>query len=210
MSTKIHEAVRVPIDRLNEYISLCNIETLDDFHTRANRHLAYLSTENWRKSVREVRGSKYVLKVTGRQIRLHAVQYLTEAYTKASLNMERDFFCVDSGLNIWLNGYYAYIIPFGGAKLVQCDFEQDYHYQNQTDKPDDIPDEEWDARERKWEEVCLNDWNATRLYHAIVSFAPGEYSSLFDLELYFGLHPGVPGNNTNWKSHRRTERSSSE
>ena len=34
----------------------------------------------------------------------------------------------------------------------------DYHYQNQTDKPDDITDEDWEQREQDWSEAIGPDY----------------------------------------------------
>lgn len=34
----------------------------------------------------------------------------------------------------------------------------DYHYQNQSDKPDNITDEEWEQREKDWEEAIGPDY----------------------------------------------------
>lgn len=35
----------------------------------------------------------------------------------------------------------------------------DYHYQNQTDKPDEIPDDEWDTRKKIWNEIFDKYWS---------------------------------------------------
>ena len=35
---------------------------------------------------------------------------------------------------------------------------EDYHYQNQCDKPDDISDEEWDKRESDWNDAIGPDY----------------------------------------------------
>jgi hypothetical protein len=32
----------------------------------------------------------------------------------------------------------------------------DFHYQNQTDPPDDLSEEEWDFRSQKWDELMSN------------------------------------------------------
>jgi hypothetical protein len=34
----------------------------------------------------------------------------------------------------------------------------DYHYQNQTDQPEEISDEEWETRKEVWDKVFKDDW----------------------------------------------------
>lgn len=201
MSTKIWAAVRIPASRLNEYIALCRAHSLDKFYQEADVLFNFM---DFKKIVRDCRASPYLKKTTGRIIRWRAVESMVEAYKKGSASSQRSLFAVDSGLNIWLNGEYAYIIPVE-TSLPECDWSEDYHYQDQTDRPEDISEEEWESRSKKWDEVCLNDWNSTRLYHEIVSFsADGYFNSLWMLELHFGLHPSVQGNNSTWKPSRKT------
>ena len=42
--------------------------------------------------------------------------------------------------------------------ILQNDNFSDYHYQNQTDRPEDISDEEWQQREKYWDEAIGPDY----------------------------------------------------
>jgi hypothetical protein len=81
-------------------------------------------------------------------------------------------FNCDCGWNIWFHDGLAYVIPWGeDHRMKQLDvpgWAEEYGYWNNTDKPDDITDEEWDKRSDTWDAVCLNDWDAKRLTHDII------------------------------------------
>ena len=48
-----------------------------------------------------------------------------------------------------------YCMFFGGTRFTELLPEkfEDFHYQNSTDKPDDVSDEDWWARSSKWDEI---------------------------------------------------------
>jgi len=59
-------------------------------------------------------------------------------------------------------------------------FYTDFHYQNNSDKPDDISDEEWKFRELKWDELLPGDKFAdSGLKYDIVT---GDTLDIFDLQ----------------------------
>ena len=198
MSTKIWTAVRVPIPKLNEYLKLCRAETMKQVFEQAEWQITKMDWDAARvEAEADIAKSKYreIEQVTRR----YALRMLAEEYRKSSTNFERRIFDVDSSVNIWLDDKFAYIIPYGKTVLAEIKYAEDYHYQNQVDKPENVSNREWKAREKKWDEVALDDWNATRLQHEFVSFALTNWESLFNLELHFGLHPGHTGNNDEWK-----------
>lgn len=59
-------------------------------------------------------------------------------------------------------GRYVYVRPMAYSSRVRgvwdwldsCDFVQEYHYQDKTDRPDRIPAREWRARRRTWDRLC--------------------------------------------------------
>lgn len=53
--------------------------------------------------------------------------------------------------------YYIWNDPGYIAALTDVGFE-DYHYQNQTDPPDHIPEEEWLQRDKDWHKYYYGDW----------------------------------------------------
>ncbi len=76
-------------------------------------------------------------------------------------------------------GYY-----FDSDKKEFCDllkpFYTDFHYQNQTDPPTDVSEEEWKFRELKWDELLPGDkFSDSGLQYDIVT---GETLDIWDLE----------------------------
>ncbi len=56
-----------------------------------------------------------------------------------------------------------YCGPFEYIDFVsKNEFFEDYHYQNQTDKPDDIADKEWEEREKDWDKAIGPDYIPAR------------------------------------------------
>jgi len=58
-------------------------------------------------------------------------------------------------------------------------FYTDFHYQNQSDPPSDIPYEEWQSRGDKWDELLKDKFKDTGLTYGIVS---GDDIDIWDLE----------------------------
>jgi hypothetical protein len=57
-------------------------------------------------------------------------------------------------------------------------FYTDFHYQDQCDKPDELSDEEWDFREKKWNELVDYKFKDTGFTYGIVG---GSDFSIFSL-----------------------------
>jgi hypothetical protein len=94
-----------------------------------------------------------------------------------------DPFDIECGLNMWIHKNKTYIIPicpnFISRNLTMPAWCEDYCYWDNTDWPEGMTSREWNARRKNWENVCLQDHNATRLYHSVIE-AKGEYD-LYDL-----------------------------
>jgi len=58
-------------------------------------------------------------------------------------------------------------------------FYTDFHYQNQTDPPTDVTEEEWDFRREKWDELIDYKFKDTGLTYELVT---GDDLDIFDLE----------------------------
>jgi len=58
-------------------------------------------------------------------------------------------------------------------------FYTDFHYQNQSDRPDDISNEEWDFRCAKWDELLEDRFKETGLSYEIVT---GESFDIWEIE----------------------------
>lgn len=57
-------------------------------------------------------------------------------------------------------------------------FYTDFHYQNSSDRPSDITEEEWDFRREKWDELLKDKFKDTGLTYDIVT---GDDIDMFDL-----------------------------
>ncbi len=188
MSTKIWQAVRVPIRRLNEYLVACRLPTLARFHSKMNDHILWVKAEEVGEMARRYLNGGEDEQTTEKTMLFCKIRILTEKYRKAAKQPERDYFDVEAGLNVWQDGRYAYIVPIGRAELADEDYAVDYHYQDQTDRPEGTTARQYAARQRKWERLCLQDHNATRLYHAIVDFGnPIPVDAMMEVEKHFGL-----------------------
>ncbi len=188
MSTKIWAAVRVPIRRLNDYLLACRTPTLARFHSKMDDQMKFVTMEEVGEMARRCLKGNEDEQTTERTMLYCKVRILIEKYRKAAQRPERDYLDVEAGLNIWLDRRYAYIIPVGRAELADVDYAVDYHYQDQVDRPENVTARQYATRERKWEQLCLQDHNATRLYHAIVDFSsPTPIDAMMEIEKHFGL-----------------------
>ncbi len=193
MSTKIWKAVRVPIRRLNEYLVACHPPTLVRFHNKMDDQMKFVTAEEVGEMARRYLNGGEDEQTTERIILSCKIRVLTNKYREAARQSERNYLDVEAGLNIWQDGRYAYIVPIGRAELADADYAVDYHYQDQTDRPENITARQYAARERKWEQLCLKDHNAIRLYHAVVDFSnPMPLDAIMEVEKHFGLYGGNP------------------
>lgn len=82
-------------------------------------------------------------------------------------------FNLDTSLNIWLLNGSAYIIAYHPRSLPKMNRliakfgGYDFSYWNNSDYPKCISAKEWAERGKEWDEVCLDDWNSTRLSHEV-------------------------------------------
>lgn len=73
---------------------------------------------------------------------------------------------------------------FGNYKIQQYlvdqpDFLQDYHYQNMTDRPDDISESAWEKREQDWDEAIGPDYIPKQHGFAIELFDTNNVMGIF-------------------------------
>lgn len=178
MSTKIWTAVRVPKKNLNEYLLLCRSETMPVVVEYVEQLLKNL---NWTEFAPEVLADAEKTMAgwketdpdkKSRYRRWMMVEHLGRGEFRAAAGRSQNTaFDVSACYNIWLDKRFAYIIPYGLAVLPAASYMQDYHYQNQVDPPKNISRAKYNRREKKWEEICLNDWDATRMVYSVIDFS---------------------------------------
>lgn len=178
MSTKIYNARRVPVARLNAFIGIVR--------------RAVLKRAAWQVGKVEIDRVALKAKVDGYNDRWRKdgqeppVWLERSLWTEAALDVceaasakpERDLVAaLDCSLNVWIYGRYAYIIACGEEYLYEKvrypRWAEDYSYWNNTDAPDGITQRAWDERGKVWHRVCLGRWNEDRLNHSIVDLRPG-------------------------------------
>lgn len=178
MSTKIWEAVRVPIKNLNEYLGLCREASTERIVKKVEMFVNNLKWDEFApevlKDVEETvsRWDAPDEEKRQRYLRWMKVEHLgRNVFPQASIKLSSTPFDIGASYNIWLSKGFAYIIPYGDAILPQADYVKDYHYQNQTDRPDNVSEGAYRRRGKKWDEIALNDWDATRLTYSVLEFS---------------------------------------
>lgn len=186
MSTKIYDAYRFPSEKLNEFLAHVRSRMLEGFFKKIERLMVFGCTREELDAINEkIACSDYLKDATPERIgvaKKHHRWYMLQSKLKAaSVSSEKSTYNVDASWNLWIHDKWIYAIPYGqykhGAK--ELDFVEDFSFWNNTDAPDDVPEEEFWARGDVWEEVCLNDWNGTRLNHVVVDFSnPSPYAAM--------------------------------
>jgi hypothetical protein len=168
MSTKIYDGYRFPRNRLDEFIPLFNRICLKSVNGLLKKY---------RINDKTIRETRKKLCVKNRIIRkvlddndICLIFQLVE-WMKMSKKGMKDIFHLDCSFNLWLDGKWAYMIPYVacGMKMEKllpgwCEY---YGYWNNTDRPDDVSLRDWNARGRTWNKVALDDWDRTRLTHIV-------------------------------------------
>jgi len=191
MSIKIYEAYRVPVSRLNEFMGYCRATVYQHLESRMFMYLTFYGdipaaqekAENspyWKDADAEKRKWMVLYQAVQNIIK----QIDSDPQVKNDIDIE-------ASLNIWLDDKYAYDIPYGIRGRSYPNWAEDYSYQNQVDRPEHISAQTYGARCRKWEKLCLNDWNATRMNHKIASFDLGFYDTEMWMENYVKEHPDL-------------------
>lgn len=175
MSTKIYEAYRMSFDTLEKifipaYRNHC-LDTVSKYVKEFTEGLkpayanAQLKAEH--KRVNEIRKISY--KKFLEDAIYYKVRFVLEEHQKLGKFDQGNLSC---SCNIWLCKKMAYVIPywdyFVSKSFVKPDGVEEYGYWNNTDRPKEISSQQWYARKKKWDEVCLNDWNAKRLVQEVI------------------------------------------
>lgn len=183
MSTKIYEAYRVPISRLNEFIEFVDRAMFDRVIAHIRRAMGFIDCRGIDAEIKEKYPDADREKDPARYDRIHRYmiwEKVMEAAMANSEKMDRDFdYDFNCSVNIWINGRYAYAIPYGERPILEKirypKWVEDYAYWNNTDHPEHLTRQQWLARGRMWEKVALGNWNGRRLNHEVVSFRKPEH-----------------------------------
>lgn len=180
MSIKIYEAYRFPLNKLNEFITHVRPRMLEDFYSKIDRLMQIgVTVDELDEIDKEVASWEHLKDAPSEQI--EKAKYwmrwtkLSDKLRSASNSLEKSsLYDVDASWNFWIcDELVVYAIPYGQYKhgARELDYVEDYCYWNNTDPPDDMPEEEFYERGEVWDKVCLNDWNGLRLNHVVVDFS---------------------------------------
>jgi len=171
VSTKIYTAYRFPVRRVNDFIvwfretcfrlALKDVEaymstaTMEGINGFYKRHSKMLGVKEMKKRFPE------------RYVRAYLVFRLILTKFRGERLID-----LDCWFNLWLDGNYAYITPCypdcRAEKVKPPKWCEDYCYFDNSDMPKGISIREWRQRGRKWEKLCLEDHNRSRLSHIVI------------------------------------------
>lgn len=98
-----------------------------------------------------------------------------------------DLFNIEASAAVYSNEGNLYVQFFGlpfrfqDEEVEKASFLTDFHYQNQADQPEDIPDEEWDTRRRIVNAILDIDPAAARPSRCGLIFSFADITDAFDL-----------------------------
>jgi hypothetical protein len=177
MSTKIWTAWRFPVDRLREFQDTVKPQMFTAVIADVERLMATVKDEYVAEKLERRRGPNgfaFPVEDVERDIRCDAVLRLAD---RARDQYGAWMLTLDCGFNIWLHEGRCYVIPWGNPRYYEDlqvpEWAEDYHYQNSTDRPKSITEDEWDDRARTWNVVALDNWNAHRLAWNVVDLSTG-------------------------------------
>ena len=155
MSMKIYNGIKFKSDDPEEIIA-----QLNSIKKRA--------VENSKRYIREGKGAALAVRVAG-YTKNTVFDIDVEDYKQLIDFREKLEFSFNKRYRSWDDPAFKFsvvIIPYNGHlygisyheeieenRSLLNSFIDEYHYQNQTDKPEDIDDEEWDARSDVWNEI---------------------------------------------------------
>ncbi len=165
MSIRIHTAWRVPLDRFTEAT-----DWLHD-HMWDKAKVYYVKLIEGLTLTDESRDKKLDLLKRGFALD-DMIRMLMERVSKYERGIS-----FDCGFTFWILDNMVYIIPYGVYGLQPGegdtpDWFDDYHYQDQSDRDENVTEEEHDARLKTWEKINLGtgrlDWFPRRYTHVVV------------------------------------------
>ena len=182
MSIKIYEAYRVPCSKLNNFIDVVRERVLNNLEKRIT---SYMETMEIPEMV-PLRIDKNDIKTIEKWKQIRRFNSLIDNHLDAEKKGIKDVFSLDCGLNIWIVGKYAYVVPINCHKISYPKYAKDYCYWDNVDVPKNISYSKWLTREKMWKKINCGegtaDHNSRRLYHAIVDLSGGIYSGTFELK----------------------------
>jgi len=167
VSTKIYNAYRFKKEKLNEFLEFIDDQILSSILEYGNKLFNNLTEHAIQKAL-EKKGMKGA-DFSDLFMRELAFEYYID---KAMESSTRDMMDLSASYNFWIRGDYVYTVAYVENWLYEDfdypDWVEDFNYWDNTDKPEDVSQKEWDFREEVWEEIN-NNWDKGRLVHFIMT-----------------------------------------
>ena len=172
MSTKIHTAWRVSITRLNGFIDSYRNNAIEAVVSRVVKRM----NDFWPDEI-GTPPEHIPEKYRARWIMRRKFDLVIGKAENSAQSPYRDVvYDIECGLNIWIRGKYAYVIPHGEEWIHENfkvpKYAHDFSYWDSTDRPEEVPSSSWWKRKNAWNKLCLgsgkHSHNARRMYHEIV------------------------------------------
>lgn len=113
--------------------------------------------------------------------------WLEKCCQEAAIDHQQNLMAIEFSLSLWFDEDYWYIKFFVNwmgfnqkmmnAVLEACPELEDFHYQNQTDPPEDIPYEEYEKREEMWDKLTEPNGN----YRNMLQYTVFDHNDLTEL-----------------------------
>ena len=168
MSTKIYCAWRVQIKDLNSFIDFVRPQVYSYSEKIISNIMGAVTNEYVKtKKIEHPYFSEERIKID------RAIELCRDVSKQDKRSPRVD---IDFSLNIWLYRDSAYIIPIGEYKNFEVpDFSEEYGYWNNTDRPEEVTEKQWEERCDTWDKINLGQGvcghNTRRLNHAIIDLS---------------------------------------
>ncbi len=163
MSTKIYEAWRIPVSKINDFVDHVRAKALK----RAVKIIDECAKTKTVGLVPAVFGTKNPKQAESRARRNKMLAIIEET----SKTIPSLYSGLDCWANIWIHGKYAYIM---GRNISAPRWASDYSFWNNSDPPKGVSYSKWNARGKMWDKIATGagigpgSHNARRLEHNII------------------------------------------
>ena len=188
MSTKIYYARKFPLEKLAEFMAFVRPEMFKRIGQEIEKLMAGVESSYVEAELAKNLCAPEREESVKRTIRFLKAQELIRWRRPEKADPGYPLYSVDCGWNIYLFKGNCYAYVWGHEKLHNDieypEWAEDYAYWNNTDRPDEITDEEWNARGDTWHEIldCRQEY-ARRLQYVVfdTSFSHA-YISLTEMQ----------------------------
>lgn len=204
MSTKIYEAYRLPLSKVDSAIQFFSKEWIAYAAHRINSIILQSSpkddkikAEAQQKFELWEKNNKGFFTQEDAETWVVAVKYLGVSIFTSKRN--ENGFNLDCFLKLFFDKEWAYIIPvhpldyrrnvkMPGFKAKRFpSYLKDYSYWNNSDPPDDMTEKEWDSREEKWDKLLEN--GRPIVFSQIIEMKPRGFMPWAFLDALVNLNP---------------------